>query len=58
LCVSGGFACGDDAHLVRGRLNVNGHTLSGGDALLVQHENQLAFDSGADAEVLVFDLAP
>ncbi len=45
-------------HLVRGRLNVNGHTLYGGDALLVQHENQLAFDSGADAEVLVFDLAP
>jgi len=32
--------------------------LSGGDALLVQHENQLTFDSGADAEVLVFDLAP
>jgi redox-sensitive bicupin YhaK (pirin superfamily) len=45
-------------HLVRGRLNVNGHTLCGGDALLVQHESQLAFDSGADAEVLVFDLAP
>ncbi len=45
-------------HVVRGTLTVNGLTLQGGDALRVQDEQRLIFESGADAEVLVFDLAP
>src|SRR5450830_1457043 len=45
-------------HLVRGRLQANGQTLEGGDALLLEHENQLTLSHGSDAEVLVFDLAP
>jgi redox-sensitive bicupin YhaK (pirin superfamily) len=45
-------------HLIHGSLNVNGQTLNGGDALLIQDENQLNFTNGIDAEVLVFDLAP
>jgi redox-sensitive bicupin YhaK (pirin superfamily) len=45
-------------HLVRGALTVNGLALQGGDALLVQDEHRLTFESGANAEVLAFDLAP
>lgn len=45
-------------HLIRGQLNVNGHALQGGDALRVESESLLTFESGIDAEVLVFDLAP
>ena len=45
-------------HLVRGELSVNGQRLSGGDAALLAHEDRLTLDSGSDAEVLVFDLAP
>lgn len=45
-------------HLVRGRLNVNGHDLSTGDALMMQDESLLQVSAGEDAEVLVFDLAP
>lgn len=45
-------------HLVRGRLQANGQVLEGGDALLLEHENQLTLSHGSDAEVLVFDLAP
>ena len=44
--------------LVRGRLNVNGHSLQAGDALLVADESELTLSQGQDAEVLVFDLAP
>ena len=44
-------------HLVRGRLQVNGQTLDGGDAALVEGEDKLALSGGKDAEVLVFDLA-
>jgi redox-sensitive bicupin YhaK (pirin superfamily) len=45
-------------HLVRGRLTVNGQALQAGDALRVQDESRLTLADGADAEVLVFDLAP
>ena len=45
-------------HLIRGVLQVNGRTLSGGDAALLNKESQLQLSHGEDAEVLVFDLAP
>ena len=45
-------------HLVRGSLSVNGETLQGGDAALIEGESRLALAQGQDAEVLVFDLAP
>ena len=45
-------------HLVRGSLTVNGQVLRAGDALRVHGESRLGFGDGADAEVLVFDLAP
>lgn len=44
-------------HLVRGALDVNGQALNAGDALEVRDTAQLQFTRGADAEVLVFDLA-
>jgi redox-sensitive bicupin YhaK (pirin superfamily) len=43
-------------HLARGALNVNGHSLQAGDALMLQHEQSLSLSQGVDAEVLVFDL--
>ena len=45
-------------HLVRGALEVNGQMLSAGDALKLESESQVTLANGADAEVLVFDLAP
>ena len=42
--------------LFRSRLMANGITLNAGDALLMEHENQLALAQGQNAEVLVFDL--
>ncbi len=45
-------------HLVRGSLAVNGQRLSAGDAALLESENRIGLTDGADAEVLVFDLAP
>ena len=44
-------------HLVRGTLDVNGQTLSTGDAVLFADEEHIALSHGKDAEVLVFDLA-
>jgi quercetin 2,3-dioxygenase len=44
-------------HLIRGSLQVNGQVLNGGDALMIQDENQLAISHGKSAEVLVFDLS-
>jgi quercetin 2,3-dioxygenase len=44
-------------HLVRGELQVNGQTLSGGDAAQLRDEPGLVLTGGRDAEVLVFDLA-
>ncbi len=43
-------------HLVRGQLDVNGVTLTAGDAALIEGESSLKLDQGQDAEVLVFDL--
>jgi len=45
-------------HLVRGQLDVNGHTLKAGDAVALASENQLRLAHGQAAEVLVFDLEP
>lgn len=45
-------------HLVKGKLEINGQSLTGGDALLLDGENKISFVNGEDAEVLVFDLAP
>ena len=44
-------------HLVRGALQVNGQSLSGGDAALLEQEATLSLTQGQDAEVLVFNLA-
>jgi len=43
-------------HVVRGELDVNGRTLSGGDAAKLEEESQVTLSAGRDAEVLVFDL--
>jgi hypothetical protein len=45
-------------HVVRGRVDVNGHTLSAGDALRIENESRITLERGVDSEVLVFDLAP
>jgi len=45
-------------HLIRGRLNVNGVALAGGDGLMIESEREVAFGGGDQAEVLLFDLAP
>jgi hypothetical protein len=44
-------------HLVRGALDVNGQRIDAGDAMLFEHEQRITLSNGADAEVLVFDLA-
>jgi len=44
-------------HLVRGSLQVNGLSLSGGDAALIEEESILRLTEPKDAEVLVFELA-
>jgi len=43
-------------HLARGRLQVNGHALAGGDALKLRDEPAVELGAGDQAEVLVFDL--
>jgi len=43
-------------HLARGTLRVNGQALEAGDAVMLVNEPELTLDSGAAAEVLVFDL--
>ena len=43
-------------HLVRGALTVNGQSLHGGDALMLDGIDLLTLEQGQDAEVLVFDL--
>jgi redox-sensitive bicupin YhaK (pirin superfamily) len=45
-------------HLMRGQLQVNGQTLSAGDAALLEGERRIDVSQGEGAEVLVFDLAP
>ena len=44
-------------HLVRGELEVNGQTLSKGDAALLEAQDSLVLRKGRNAEVLVCDLA-
>jgi redox-sensitive bicupin YhaK (pirin superfamily) len=44
-------------HLISGQLQVNGVTLQGGDAALMQDETLITLAQGQNAEVLVFDLA-
>ena len=44
-------------HLIKGSLDVNGMTLSGGDALLIENESKLLISKGNDAEVIIFDLS-
>jgi redox-sensitive bicupin YhaK (pirin superfamily) len=46
------------AHLISGSLNINGHELVAGDALLIENESQLLIGQGKEAEVLIFDLSP
>ena len=43
--------------MVRGQLDVNGQTLTAGDAAALESESYLQLTGGQDAEVLVFDLA-
>ncbi|MGV8894138.1 MAG: pirin family protein [Burkholderiaceae bacterium] len=43
-------------HMARGSANVNGQTLSAGDALKLSAETELHIREGSAAEVLVFDL--
>ncbi|MFZ4062443.1 MAG: pirin family protein [Polynucleobacter sp.] len=45
------------AHLISGSLSINGHSLSGGDALLIENESELVIEEGKNAEVLIFDLS-
>lgn len=45
-------------HLVRGRLDLNGLAMEGGDGAMISNETVLRISKGEDAEVLVFDLAP
>ena len=43
-------------HLIKGSLNVNGNSLSTGDALLIEGETKIQIKDGGNAEVLVFEL--
>ena len=44
-------------HVARGRIVANGEALEAGDALALTDTGSLTLANGADAEVLVFDLA-
>jgi len=44
-------------HLVKGTLDVNGQTLTSGDAAMIWEESNLIIANGSNAEVVVFDLA-
>ena len=44
-------------HLIRGALSINGQSITGGDALLIENESKLEISQGIDAEVLIFDLS-
>jgi len=45
-------------HLIKGKLEVNGHKLTTGDALMIEQEENIVLTNGMGAEVLVFDLCP
>jgi redox-sensitive bicupin YhaK (pirin superfamily) len=44
-------------HLIKGELEVNGHQLNSGDALMFEQEEKVVLSNGRGAEVLVFDLS-
>jgi redox-sensitive bicupin YhaK (pirin superfamily) len=44
-------------HVARGRVRLNGTTLSAGDGAAIEAAGTLTLDGAADAEVLVFDMA-
>jgi redox-sensitive bicupin YhaK (pirin superfamily) len=44
-------------HVAHGQVNVNGETLSAGDAAKVSEVSEVTFEGGHAAEVLLFDLA-
>jgi redox-sensitive bicupin YhaK (pirin superfamily) len=46
------------AHVIRGKVTLNGVALSDGDGVRIRSELALAFSDGQDAEVLLFDLRP
>jgi redox-sensitive bicupin YhaK (pirin superfamily) len=46
------------AHLATGEADVNGHSLTAGDALLYKDELKITIANGKNAEILVFDLPP
>ena len=43
-------------HVVRGSLNISGHAVLAGDAVMLRAERSVSVARGVDAEVLVFDL--
>lgn len=43
-------------HVARGRVRVNGETLTAGDAAKIDDEDAITLDNARDAEVLLFDL--
>ncbi len=45
-------------HVARGALQVNGIAMEAGDGARIRDTGTLAFEGGADAEVLLFDLRP
>jgi len=44
-------------HLIKGALEINGHHLKSGDALLLEDEPLITIEKGGNGEVLIFDLA-
>jgi redox-sensitive bicupin YhaK (pirin superfamily) len=46
------------AHVVRGRLELNGEILATGDAVKIADEPRLSFIAQEDSEILFFDLPP
>lgn len=44
-------------HLIKGALQINGVSLSTGDALLIEKESSLLISDGQEAEVMIFDLS-
>lgn len=44
-------------HVARGQIEVNGHSLMTGDALMLADEAIVTIEKGREAEILVFDLA-
>ncbi|GHB31099.1 quercetin 2,3-dioxygenase [Pseudovibrio japonicus] len=45
-------------HVARGEVQINGETLSEGDAIDAEGQGQLLLNNGKDAEVIVFHLSP